>query len=43
VAKNYPMNRLGRPEEVAEAVVWMCTRATYMLGSTLSLDGGALA
>lgn len=36
-----PMKRLGRSEEVAEAVVWLCSdAATYITGQTISIDGG---
>jgi len=38
-----PMRRLAEPEEVAEAVVWLCTpRASFVLGHTLVADGGAV-
>ena len=37
-----PLNRLGRPEEVAEAVVWLSSdRASFITGTVLSVDGGA--
>ena len=40
----YPMNRFGESSEVAEAVVWMCSRAaSFMTGQSLVLDGGFLA
>lgn len=40
----HPIGRFGRPEEVAEAVVWMCSdRASFMTGQSLVLDGGFLA
>ncbi len=40
----HPIGRLGRPTEVAEAVVWMCSdRASFMTGQSLVLDGGFLA
>jgi NAD(P)-dependent dehydrogenase (short-subunit alcohol dehydrogenase family) len=38
---SYPIGRIARPEEVAEAVLWLCTCATYTTGSHLTLDGGA--
>src|SRR5580692_824583 len=39
-----PIGRLGRPTEIAEAVVWMCSdRASFMTGQSMVLDGGFLA
>jgi NAD(P)-dependent dehydrogenase (short-subunit alcohol dehydrogenase family) len=39
-----PIRRLGRPEEVAEAVVWLCSeKASLVLGTALAVDGGYLA
>lgn len=36
-----PMHRLGRPEEIASAVIWACSDgASYLTGATLSVDGG---
>jgi NAD(P)-dependent dehydrogenase (short-subunit alcohol dehydrogenase family) len=38
------MGRFGRPEEISEAVLWMCSdRASFMTGQSLVLDGGLLA
>ncbi len=35
------MNRLGEPEEIAEAVVFLCSdRASFVTGQILSVDGG---
>jgi NAD(P)-dependent dehydrogenase (short-subunit alcohol dehydrogenase family) len=40
----HPIGRFGKGQEVAEAVVWMCSdRASFMTGQTLVLDGGLLA
>jgi NAD(P)-dependent dehydrogenase (short-subunit alcohol dehydrogenase family) len=40
----HPMGRFGKPEEIAEAVLWMCSdRASFMTGQSLVLDGGLLA
>lgn len=40
-AKNYPLGRYGKPEEVAYAVVYLLSDATvWMTGSKLLLDGG---
>ena len=39
-----PMRRLGKPEEIAEAVVWLCSdRASYVTGQGLVVDGGFTA
>ena len=44
VLNSHPIGRFGRPEEIAEAVVWMCSdRASFMTGQCLILDGGFLA
>jgi NAD(P)-dependent dehydrogenase (short-subunit alcohol dehydrogenase family) len=37
----YPLGRIATAEEVAEAAVWMCTKAGFMTGQALVLDGGA--
>ncbi len=40
----YPIGRFGKPIEVAEAVLWMCSGAAgFMTGQSLVLDGGFLA
>jgi NAD(P)-dependent dehydrogenase (short-subunit alcohol dehydrogenase family) len=40
----HPIGRFGKPAEIAEAVVWMCSdRASFMTGQSLVLDGGFLA
>jgi NAD(P)-dependent dehydrogenase (short-subunit alcohol dehydrogenase family) len=39
-----PMRRVGKPEEVASAVVWLCSdAASFITGATLPIDGGKLA
>jgi NAD(P)-dependent dehydrogenase (short-subunit alcohol dehydrogenase family) len=39
-----PLQRVGRPEEVAAAVVWLCSEAAaFITGTTLTIDGGKLA
>ena len=39
--KNVPMGRQGRPEEIADAVLWLCSSAaSYITGQSLSVDGG---
>lgn len=38
-----PLDRLAEPEEVAEAVVWLCSdKASYVLGHTMLVEGGAV-
>jgi NAD(P)-dependent dehydrogenase (short-subunit alcohol dehydrogenase family) len=40
----HPIGRFGRPEEIADAVLWMCSDgASFMTGQSLVLDGGFLA
>jgi NAD(P)-dependent dehydrogenase (short-subunit alcohol dehydrogenase family) len=39
-----PMRRIGRPEEIAKATVWLCSDAAgFITGTTLVVDGGKLA
>jgi len=39
-----PMGRMGTPEEIAEAVVWMLSdRASFMTGASHVMDGGFVA
>jgi NAD(P)-dependent dehydrogenase (short-subunit alcohol dehydrogenase family) len=39
-----PIGRIGTPEEVAEAVVWLCSdAASFVLGMALPVDGGLVA
>jgi NAD(P)-dependent dehydrogenase (short-subunit alcohol dehydrogenase family) len=38
-----PIRRFGRPEEIAQAVVWLCSDdASFVLGTALDVDGGYL-
>jgi len=44
VAAGLPLKRMGKPEEVAEAVVWLLSDASaYVVGHVLAADGGFLA
>jgi NAD(P)-dependent dehydrogenase (short-subunit alcohol dehydrogenase family) len=39
-----PMGRIAQPEEIAEAVLWLCSdRSSFMTGHALVLDGGRIA
>ena len=41
---NNPSGRVGLTEEVAQAVVWLCSeRSSYITGHALAVDGGVLA
>ena len=42
MAASAPIGRLATPEEIAHAIVWLCTDdAGYMVGHALAVDGGA--
>lgn len=44
VAAGLPLRRMGRPEEVAEAVVWLASdAASFVVGQNLGVDGGFLS
>jgi len=39
-----PMRRVGRPDEVAATVVWLCSdQSSFVTGATLPIDGGQYA
>jgi NAD(P)-dependent dehydrogenase (short-subunit alcohol dehydrogenase family) len=39
--KDVPIERLGRPEEIADAVLWLCgPGSTFVIGHALAVDGG---
>ena len=39
--KSIPMGRVGRPEEIADVVLWLCSdAASYVTGQSISVDGG---
>ena len=42
MARNIPLGRLGQPEELANAVVFLCSeRASFITGQSIVVDGGA--
>jgi hypothetical protein len=39
-----PMARMGRSDEIADAVVWLCSdRASFVTGQAIAIDGGFVA
>ena len=41
IARHVPIRRAGRPEEIAAAVLWLCSPgASYVVGHALTVDGG---
>ncbi len=41
IAQDVPMGRIAQPEEIASAIVWLCSDgASYITGHTLAIDGG---
>jgi NAD(P)-dependent dehydrogenase (short-subunit alcohol dehydrogenase family) len=38
-----PLGRLGRPEEIARAIVWLLSdAASFVIGHALAVDGGSV-
>jgi NAD(P)-dependent dehydrogenase (short-subunit alcohol dehydrogenase family) len=44
VIHEIPLGRLGRSEEIASAVLWLCSPgAAFVIGHALAVDGGYTA
>ena len=44
MAAVHPLGRIGRPEEIADAIVWLFSdKSSYYTGQSLTLDGGLTA
>ncbi len=44
ILRDQPIGRLGRPEEIASAVPWLCgPGASFVVGHALAVDGGFTA
>ena len=44
MAAAHPIGRTGRPEEIADAVIWLCSdKASFVTGHALLVDGGYTA
>ena len=44
LASPQAIKRFGQPEEVAEAVVWLCSdRASFVTGTAMAVDAGSTA
>jgi len=44
LSRQHPIPRLGRPEDIAEAVVWLCSdAAAFVTGHAMPVDGGMMA
>ncbi|MBT4046713.1 MAG: SDR family oxidoreductase, partial [Rhodospirillaceae bacterium] len=41
---DHPIGRLGTPEEIAAAAVWLCSdAASFVNGTAMTVDGGYVA
>jgi NAD(P)-dependent dehydrogenase (short-subunit alcohol dehydrogenase family) len=44
ILKDQPIGRLGRADEIAQAVIWLCSPASsFVVGHALAVDGGYTA
>jgi len=43
IKKMHPLGRFAKPEEIAEAVIWLCSdAASFVTGTALPVDGGVV-
>lgn len=43
MVEGIPMRRHGRADEIADAVLWLCSSAaSYITGQSISVDGGLI-
>jgi 3-oxoacyl-[acyl-carrier protein] reductase len=40
ILKQIPLGRMGKPEEVAEVIAFLATRASYVTGTVIHVNGG---
>lgn len=44
MAQQDPMGRVGKPEEIADSVLWLCSdKSSYITGQSIAVDGGWVA
>ena len=44
IVRQTPRGRIGEPEEVASAVLWLCSdAASFAVGTIVAIDGGYMA
>ena len=44
IVQSEPMNRMGKPKEIAAAVLWLCSDdASFVTGVPMPVDGGYIA
>jgi NAD(P)-dependent dehydrogenase (short-subunit alcohol dehydrogenase family) len=44
ISRMQPIGRMGQPEEIAEAILWLCSdKTSFVTGTALSIDGGVTA